>query len=55
MTLILTQTATVVAGLALVASAFTVSPRRGLLPGMVGAVVLAVAAALLITAARAFG
>jgi hypothetical protein len=54
MTTILTHTAAVVAGLAIVASAFTVS-RKGLLPGLAAAVVLAVAAALLITAARAFG
>jgi hypothetical protein len=51
---ILTHTAAVVAGLAIVATAFTIS-RRGLLPGMAAAAVLAVAAAVLITAARAFG
>ena len=54
MTTILTHTAAVVAGLALVATTFTAT-RKGLLPGMVAAVVLAVAAALLITAARALG
>jgi uncharacterized membrane protein YwaF len=50
----LTHIAAVVAGLAIVATAFTVG-RRGLLPSLVAAVVLGVAAALLITAARSFG
>lgn len=50
----LTHTAAAVAGLAIVASAFTVSRKR-LLPGFAAAVVLGVAAALLIAAARAFG
>ena len=51
---ILVHTAAVMAGLAIVASAFTVS-RKGLLPGMAAAVVLAVAAALPIAAARGYG
>ena len=46
--------AAVVAGLAIVASAFTVS-RKGLFPGLAAAVVLAATAALLIAAARGFG
>ena len=50
----LTHIAAVVAGLAIVASAFTVS-RKGLFPGLAAAVVLGVVAALLLTAARAFG
>jgi hypothetical protein len=54
MTMTLTHIAAVMAGLAIVASAFTVS-RKGLFPGLAVAVVLGVAAALLLTAARAFG
>jgi hypothetical protein len=46
--------AAVVAGLAIIATTFTVMPRS-LLKGIATAVALAVAAALLITAARAFG
>jgi hypothetical protein len=54
MTLILTQFATVAAGLALFATWFSIS-RKGLLKGLVPAVALAVTAALLITVARSFG
>jgi hypothetical protein len=54
MTTTITHIAAVVAGLAIVASAFTVS-RKGLFPGLAAAVVLAVTAALLIAAARSFG
>jgi hypothetical protein len=50
----MTATLTVAAGLALCATWFCIHPR-GLLKGLVPAVALAVAAALLITAARAFG
>jgi hypothetical protein len=49
-----TQFAAVVAGLAIVATGFTVSPR-GLLKGMVAAVAFGVAAALLIAAVRSLG
>jgi hypothetical protein len=54
MTSTFTHLAAVVAGLAIIATAFTVS-RRGLLTGMVAAVASGVAAALLITAVRGFG
>jgi hypothetical protein len=54
MTSTLTHIAAVVAGLAIVATAVTVS-RRGLLPGLVAAVALGIAAAVLITAARSVG
>jgi hypothetical protein len=54
MTTSIAHVAAVVAGLAIVASAFTVS-RKGLFPGLAGAVVLAVTAALLIAAARGYG
>jgi hypothetical protein len=47
--------AVVVAGLAIVATAFTVMPRRSLLKGTVAAVAFGVVAALLITAVRSFG
>ncbi len=50
----LTHVAAVVAGLAIIASPFMIS-RKGLFPGLAAAVALAVAAALLITVARAFG
>jgi hypothetical protein len=50
----LTHIAAVVAGLAIVASAFAVS-RKGLFPGLIAGVTLCIIAALLITAARAFG
>ena len=53
MTSTLTHIGAVAAGLALFATWFTVSPR-GLLKGLVPAVLLAVAAALLITVARSF-
>jgi hypothetical protein len=53
MTLTFTHMAAVVAGLAIVACAFTVS-HRGLLPGLLTAVVLGIIAALLITAVRNF-
>ena len=48
-----THIAAVVAGFAIVATAFTRS-RKGLFPGLAAAVVLGVAAALLIAAARTF-
>jgi len=54
MTTTIAHIAAVVAGLAIVASAFTVS-RKGLFPGLAAAVVLAATAALLIAAARGFG
>jgi hypothetical protein len=54
MTTSIAHVAAVVAGLAIVASAFTVS-RKGLFPGLAGAVMLAVTAALLIAAARGYG
>jgi hypothetical protein len=54
MTSTLTHVAAVMAGLAIVATALTVG-RRGLLPGLLAAVALGIAAAVLITAARAFG
>jgi hypothetical protein len=54
MTSTLTHITAVVAGLAIVATAVTVS-RRGLLPGLVAAVALGIAAAVLITAARSVG
>ena len=54
MTSTFTHIAAVVAGLAIIATAFTVMPRS-LLKGLAAAVALAVAAALLITAARAYG
>ncbi len=54
MTSTLTHVAAVVAGLAIVATAFTVMPRS-LLKGTLAAVVLGVVAALLITAVRSFG
>jgi hypothetical protein len=54
MTLTLTHTAAVIAGLAIIATTLTVT-RRGLLPGLIAAVALGIAAAVLITAARAFG
>ncbi len=50
----LTHVAAVLAGLAIIASPMMIS-RKGLLPGLAAGVVLAVAAALLITAARAIG
>jgi hypothetical protein len=50
----LTHTAAVVAGLAIVASAFAVS-RKGLLPGLAAGITLCIVAALLIMAARALG
>jgi hypothetical protein len=49
------QIAAVVAGLAIVATAFTVMPRRSLLKGTAAAVAFGVVAALLITAVRSFG
>jgi hypothetical protein len=55
MTSTFTNIAVVVAGLAIVATAFTVMPRRNLLKGTVAAVALGVVAALLITAVRSFG
>jgi hypothetical protein len=54
MTSTFTHIAAVVAGLAITATAFTVSPR-GLLKGMSAAVALGVLAALLITAVRSIG
>jgi hypothetical protein len=54
MTSTFTHVAAAVAGLAIFATGFTVSPR-GLLKGLVAAVVLGVAAALLITAVRSLG
>jgi hypothetical protein len=50
----LTHVAAVVAGLAIMASPLTIS-RKGLFPGLAAGVALAVAAALLLTAARALG
>jgi hypothetical protein len=50
----LTHVAAVVAGLAIIATGFTVS-RSGLLKGLVAAVAFAIAAALLITAVRSLG
>jgi VIT1/CCC1 family predicted Fe2+/Mn2+ transporter len=57
MTLTFTHIAAVVAGLAIVATGFTVAPvvRNNLLKSMVLAIALAVTAAVLITAARQFG
>jgi hypothetical protein len=49
-----THVAAVAAGLAIVATGFTVS-RSGLLRGLVAAVAFGVAAALLITAVRSLG
>jgi hypothetical protein len=49
-----THIAAVLAGLAIVATAFTVMPRS-LLKGMAAAVAFGVLAALLITAVRSFG
>ena len=54
MTLTLTHAAAAAAGLALFVTWFAVSPN-GLLKGLVPAVALAVAAALLITVARSLG
>jgi hypothetical protein len=54
MTSTFTHIAAVVAGLAIVATAFTVMPRS-LVKGTAAAVALGVAAALLITAVRAYG
>jgi hypothetical protein len=54
MTLTLTHAAAAAAGLALFVTWFAVSPK-GLLKGLVPAVALAVAAALLITVARSLG
>jgi VIT1/CCC1 family predicted Fe2+/Mn2+ transporter len=53
----LTHVAAVVAGLAIVATGFTVAPvvRNNLLKSMALAIALAVTAAVLITAARQFG
>jgi hypothetical protein len=54
----MTHVIAVVAGLAIVGTAFTVAPARmnhGLLKGTALAIVLAVSAALLITAIRQFG
>jgi hypothetical protein len=45
----------VMAGLAICVTGFTVSRRRGLLPGLAAAVAFGVVAALLITAVRSFG
>jgi hypothetical protein len=55
MTSTFTQIAAVVAGLAIVATAFTVMPRRSLLKGTAAGVALGVVAALLIMAVRSFG
>jgi hypothetical protein len=58
MTPTVAHVAAVVAGLAIVATSLTVAPRttsNGLLKGTALAVALAVTAALLITAVRAFG
>jgi hypothetical protein len=56
MTSTMTHVAAVVAGLAIVATAFILpSTGRGLLKSVVVAVILAVTAALLITAARSLG
>jgi hypothetical protein len=54
MTATFTHIAAVAAGLAIVATGFTVGPR-GLLKGLGGAVAFGVAAALLITAVRNLG
>jgi hypothetical protein len=54
MTATFTQIAPVVAGLAIIATAFTVMPRS-LLKGTAAAVALGIVAALLITAVRSFG
>jgi hypothetical protein len=54
MTSTFTHFAAVAAGLAIVATALTVS-RNGLLKGLVAAIAFGVAAALLITAVRSFG
>jgi hypothetical protein len=54
MTSTFTHIAAVVAGLAIVATTFTVMPRS-LLKGTAAAVALGVVAALLITAVRSFG
>ncbi|MGZ3288902.1 MAG: hypothetical protein ACXU87_12780 [Xanthobacteraceae bacterium] len=51
MTSTITHFSAVMAGLAVIATAFTVS-RNGLLPGLIAAVVLGVAAAALLTIAR---
>ena len=53
MTPALTYAVSVAAGLAIVASGLTAT-RRGLVPGLVAGVTLAIVAALLITAVRAF-
>jgi hypothetical protein len=50
-----THVAAVAAGLAIVATGFTVMPRKGLLKGTALAIALALTAAVLITAARQFG
>lgn len=57
MTPTFTHIASVVAGLAIIVTGFTVAPRShgGLLTGMVAAIALGVAAALLIAAVRSFG
>jgi hypothetical protein len=55
MTSTFTHIAAVVAGLAIVATALTVMPRRSLLKGTAAAVAFGVVAALLITAVRSFG
>jgi hypothetical protein len=54
MALSLTHIAAVVAGLSIVVTGFTVSPRRGLLAGGAVAVAFGIFAALLITAIRSF-
>jgi hypothetical protein len=54
MTSTFSHIAAVVAGLAIVATGFTVSPR-GLMKGLVAAVALGIAAALLMAAVRSFG
>ena len=54
MTSTFTHIAAVVAGLAIFVTGFTVSPR-GLLKGLIPALALGVAAALLITAVRSLG
>jgi hypothetical protein len=54
MTSTFTHIAAVVGGLAICATALTVT-RKGLMPGLAAAVVFGVAAALLITAVRSFG
>jgi hypothetical protein len=55
MTATFTQIAPVVAGLAIIATAFTVMPRSSLLKGTAAAVALGIVAALLIMAVRSFG